>query len=175
MTDGKYKPLLDLQTLTKPLISKLRYGLVALLLAGFLFADLYNLLYLLSHGQAHHIYHRSSIEKMILSLFGAELSMRCSLNVKTVFNLKNEDSKSHCNIQLFGFALCLLPVLTAVIQASFNALDHYLASFLQIPYSSAIIKSSHNIFTFVYSITAFLLLTDIALFFIREWYNDRKK
>jgi hypothetical protein len=53
MPKKKTKTLLDLKKITKPLISKLRYGLVALVLAGFIFTDILNILYLISKGEVH--------------------------------------------------------------------------------------------------------------------------
>lgn len=173
MAVSKHKPLLNLKKLTRPLISKLRYGIVALILSVFIFFDVYNLVMLFSANQLHHVYLVPSIEKLLLSMFGAELSLWSDMDVKAVFNLDDHEVSHQGHIQLFGFALCLLPVLAAVVQACLVALDYYTANILKVHHASAVLRSSHNIFTMVYSIVILILLLDIALFFIKGWYQDR--
>lgn len=173
MPKTKTKTFLDLKKITKPLISKLRYGLIALILSGFIFTDILNILFLISKGEVHRAYAEPSIEKLILSVFGAELSLWSAMDVQSVFGLKNDAREDQADMQLFGFILCLLPVLAAVVQSCFRALEHSISKISQLPLSSAII-TSHNTFTLAYSIVALALLADIALFFIREWYKERK-
>ena len=173
MPKKKTKTLLDLKKITKPLISKLRYGLVALVLAGFIFTDILNILYLISKGEVHRAYAEPSLEKLILSVFGAELSLWSDMDVQSVFGLESDATEDQGDIQLFGFVLCLLPVLAAVVQACFRALEYYVTNVIQVQLSSAVI-TSHNTFTLLYSVVALVLLVDIATFFIRAWRRERK-
>ncbi len=172
MPKTKTKTFLDLKKITRPLMSKLRYGFVALILSGFILADIFNIFFLISKGEVHHAYAEPSIEKLILSVFGAELSFMSGMDVQSVFGLRNDTPEVQENINRFGFILCLLPVLAAIIQACFRALDHNVAKITQFPLSSAIILL-HNTFTLVYSIITLVLLADIAIFFIRAWRKER--
>ena len=173
MPQTKTKTLIDFKKVIKPLISKLRYGLVALILAGFIFTDILNILYLIGKGDVHRAYAEPSLEKLILSVFGAELSLWSTMNVQSVFDLDSDTTENQSDTQIFGFVLCLLPVLAAVVQACFRALEHHITNVIHVQLSSVVI-TSHNTFTLIYSTVALALLLDIASFFIRGWCKERK-
>mgnify|MGYP004244076119 CR=1 FL=1 len=106
------------------------------------------------------------MERLLLFMFGAGLSLWSDLDVKSIFNLKENEVYGQEHIQLFGYVLCLLPIIAEIISASIKgvaSLPMFAAE------SSSIFCEVHNVFMMIYSLVIIVLLADISWYFIRRY------
>ena len=158
-------PALDYRPIAKPLTSSIVYSALAIIILFFLVLDLVKLATIYLTDPSKEWFHEPSLEQLLLSVFGAALSMWSDLDVREIFNLNKNEAHGQEHIQLFGYLLCVLPIIIGIVSSIFKNTSK-LSKFIGV--SSKLFCDAHNAFMVLYSIFIIVLLADIAYYFARR-------
>ena len=115
-------------------------------------------------------YHTPALAQLLLSMFGAQLSIWTDTDMKAYFDIENMTDDDVAHVQIFAYLLCVLPMLCIVFV---SAISKWVKNMGDSYFFKGDTYAAHNLVMLLYTLAMMYILFDLVLFFRKHCKNNK--